>query len=383
MAASGQPIPRFHLHGTPAEIAAAVAAARLGREALTVLFLSADYDPAEIGAALKSHGVHRTIGAITSRVIGPQGIEAHGVTGFHLPAGRFAAATTVIEDAASIGLPALRAQVGKLRADLDSSAGAGGGHLFAFLLVDAEARCEERLAALLGMELNGIPLVGGSAGDTYFNAANCAPASTPLLYHGQVYKGAAVLCLIRSETPLAAYCHNHYVPTDERIVITDADAGRRLVRTIDGRRALDVYARKCGFRQPPRDSLDLAPYPLMIRIGGQYYARGTQRIYPDGTLEFACALETGLVAAIGRPGDMVASLGAMFAGMHAQIGTPDLVIGVDCAARTAYMERSGLTTEIAQLLGRNAVAGFASLGEQFNTIHANNSFTCLGIASFR
>jgi hypothetical protein len=27
------------------------------------------------------------------------------------------------------------------------------------------------------------------------------------------------------------------------------------------------------------------------------------------------------------------------------------------------------------------VTGFSSLGEQFNTMHANNSFTCLGIAS--
>jgi hypothetical protein len=80
---------------------------------------------------------------------------------------------------------------------------------------------------------------------------------------------------------------------------------------------------------------------------------------------------------------MVASLGDLFSAMRAQIGTPELVIGVDCAARTAYMERSGLTAGIADLLERNAVAGFASLGEQFNTIHANNSFTCLGIGSFR
>ena len=383
MTASGQTIPRFHVHGTPAEVASGVAAARVDREALTILFVSAGYDPSELGAALVAQGVHHAVGATTSRVIGAEGIGETGVTGFHLPLGRFAATAAVIEDAASIGLPALREEIRKLRKALDGQAGAGGGHLFAFLLVDAEARCEERLAALLGMELNGVPLVGGSAGDTYFNESTRAPASTPILYRGRAYKGAAVLCLVRSETPLVAYCHNHYVATDERIVITDADPARRLVRTLDGRRALDVYARKCGFRKAPRESLEFAPYPLMIRIGGQYYARGTQRIYADGTLEFACALETGLVAALGRPGDMIASLDEMFRAMRAQIGTPDLVIGVDCAARTAYMERSGLTAGIAGLLGRNSVVGFASLGEQFNTIHANNSFTSLGIAPFR
>ena len=131
----------------------------------------------------------------------------------------------------------------------------------------------------------------------------------------------------------------------------------------------------------PRDVTDLAPFPLMIRIGGQYYARGAQRIYPDGTIEFACAIETGLVAAIGQPGDMVASLAGLFETMRTRIGPPDLVIGVDCAARTACMERQQLTPTIAELFERNHVAGFASLGEQFNTIHANNSFTCLGIAA--
>jgi hypothetical protein len=77
---------------------------------------------------------------------------------------------------------------------------------------------------------------------------------------------------------------------------------------------------------------------------------------------------------------MIASLDAFFAGMRRQIGLPELVIGLDCAARTAYMERQGLTAGIEKLLRQHHVTGFASLGEQFNTIHANNSFTCLGVA---
>jgi hypothetical protein len=106
-----------------------------------------------------------------------------------------------------------------------------------------------------------------------------------------------------------------------------------------------------------------------------------QRIYPDGTLEFACALEPGLVVALGKPGDMIARLDDLLAAMRAQIGAPELIIGVDCAARTAYMEREGLTLGIETLMRPHAVTGFASLGEQFNTIHANNSFTCLGVAT--
>jgi len=171
------------------------------------------------------------------------------------------------------------------------------------------------------------------------------------------------------------------MPSDKKMVITEADPARRVVREIDGRPALEVYSAACGFRKPPRASGDFAPYPLMIRIGGHYYARGMQRIYADGALEFACALEPGLVVALAKPGDMVARLDDLFTSMRQRIGAPELVIGVDCAARTAFMQREGLTPGIESLLRRNAVTGFSSLGEQFNTVHANNSFTCLGLAA--
>jgi hypothetical protein len=346
-----------------------------------VLFASGHYDLADLGRALAARGVTRAIGAATGRVIGAHGVEAHGVTGFHLPAQRFAIAETLIEDAAACSLPEARERIQTLRATLERGAGAGFPQRFALLLVDAEARCEERLAAMLGMELSGVPLVGGSAGDLYFNPLGHGPDAAPLLHHGRGYRGAALLCLVATSAPLAAYCHNHYVTGERKVVITGADPPRRIVHEIDGRPALKVYASLCGFRRTALSGEDFAPYPLMIRIGGQYYARGVQRVAESGALEFACAIERGLVVAIARPGDMVARLEELFDTMRARIGTPELVIGLDCAARAAYMERQGLTARIAPLLTRHAVTGFASLGEQYNTIHANNSFTCLGLAA--
>ena len=89
-------------------------------------------------------------------------LEAAGVSGFHLPAGRFAAADVVLEDVAGMGLPEVRAHVRELRLELARNAGPELTHCFALLLVDAESRCEERLAAVLGMELNGVPLIDTS-----------------------------------------------------------------------------------------------------------------------------------------------------------------------------------------------------------------------------
>ena len=382
MRKSRDQIKRFQVLGDTAATAASIAAGSRN-SALTVLFASAAHDLAELGRELTSHGVGRVIGAATGRVIGAHGFGAEGISGFHLPAERFVAADTVLENVAGIGLPALRARVHELKLELANRSVGSLEHRFALLLVDAESRCEERLAAVLGMELSGVPLIGGSAGDLYFNPLGHLPGSTRLLHREGATRGSAILCLVASASPVIAYCHNHYLQSDKRLVITRADPARRLVWEIDGRPALGVYAAACGFRRPPRDSRDFAPFPLMIRIGGHYYPRGMQRmrIDPHHALEFACALEPGLVVALAKPGDMIASLESLFATMRGKIGAPELVIGFDCAARTAYMERERLTRGIETLLQAHAVTGFASLGEQFNTMHANNSFTCLGIAA--
>jgi hypothetical protein len=375
-----QKIKCFQSAGDTAAVASTIAE-DCGHSALTVVFAATAHDLATLGRELTQRGANRVVAAATGRAFGIHGYTATGVAGFHLPAGRFAAADTILEDVANIGAAELRARIHRLRHELAGGAGRDHEHRFALLLIDAEARCEERIAAVLGMELNGMPLIGGSAGDLYFNPFGDKPGSTRILHRGVAKHGAAILSLVSSASPMVAYCHNHFVHTERKFVITEADPARRLVREIDGRPALEVYAAACGFRRATPSARDLAAFPLMIRIGGHYYARGLQRIYDDGALEFACALEQGLVVALAKPGNMVASLDGLFASMRRRIGVPELVIGVDCAARTAYMERKGLTQEIEALLQGHRATGFASLGEQFNTIHANNSFTCLGIAA--
>lgn len=346
-----------------------------------MIFCSTSYELAAIGAALKAAGCTRVVGAATGRAIGGEGFLPHGVTGFHLPASRFQVADAVIEDAAGFGLPDARDIVRALRGRLERNGGAQFPHLFGLLLVDAEARCEEKLIAAIGTELGGVPVVGGSAGDLYFNPAGHPPGSTRILHHDRALDGAAVLCLVASESPVIALSHSHYSPGNRRVVITDADPEKRLVREINGRKAMAEYAAACGYRKPLKCTQDFAPYPLMIRIGGQYFARGMQRCYDDGTLEFACAMEPGIVATVARPGDFMVRLREMFDGLNAAIGMPELVIGFECAARTAYMEQQALTAGVEDLFRQHAVVGFSTLGEQFNTIHVNNSFTCLGIAA--
>ena len=354
-----------------------------GAAGLTVLFCTAGYDLGRLGRALRAAGRTRVIAAATSRAIGSDGFLTRGITGFHLPPARFQVADALIEDTASFGLPDAHALVRTLRARLARSRHAQLPHLFGMLLVDAAPRCEERVIAALGTELGGVPIAGGSAGDVYFNPTGQRPEAPCILHRGRARRGAAVFCLVACAEPVLALSHHHYVPGRRRFVITEADPERRLVHEINGRNALKVYTAACRLKPGPHPAEAFAPYPLMMRIGDQYFARGMQRVYEDGTIEFACAMEPGLVVTVAHAGDMVARLKEMFANMRATLGRTELVIGFECAARTAYMQQRGLTGAIAALFAAHNVVGFSTLGEQFNTIHANNSFTCLGVAAPR
>jgi hypothetical protein len=366
---------------TESEAAAQVIAQSPGdADDFTVLFCCAQYDLRKLGRALHAKGRTRVIAAATSRAIGTDGFLGTGLTGFRLPAGRFKVADAPIEDVRRFGLPDARELVRSLRARLEKGRQSRLPHLFAMLLVDAGPRCEERLIASLGTELGGVPIVGGSAGDTYFNPAG---SGGPRILHGKrALRNAAVLTLVACEEPVLALSHHHFSPGRRRFVITEADPEQRLVHEIDGENALAVYSRACRLKNVHRAG-SFAPYPFMIRIGDHYFARGMQRIYENGTIEFACAMERGLVVTVAKPADMVVRLREMFANMKTTIGRPELVIGFDCAARTSLMEQRGLTRRINTILASNRVVGFATLGEQFNTIHANNSFTCLGVAAPR
>jgi hypothetical protein len=347
-----------------------------------VLFCTSVHQLRSVAAKLRCCGASGNfIAALTGRAIGPQGMTDCGMSGFYLPARSFRCAMALIEDVAAVSLPDVAQVVRSLRSELGVAGPVETGRAFCLLLVGAEAHCEERLAATLGLELGSVPLVGGSVGDMLLNPGASAQGVDTLVYKGRSLRGAAVVVLVATSAPFRAHTHTHHLPGARRAVITKADPERRLVHQINGRPAAAEYATLCGLKSMSGFSAaGFAAFPLMVRIGGNYYARGIQQVLRDGkTLEFACSIEDGLVVRIARSGDMIGAYRELMHDLRASIGRPQLIIGFDCAARTALMEQAGFAKEIENLMRENAVTGFATLGEQINTIHTNNSFTYVGI----
>ena len=76
---------------------------------------------------------------------------------------------------------------------------------------------------------------------------------------------------------------------------------------------------------------------------------------------------------------MLENLQEAFAKVRATVGPPQLVLGCDCILRRLEGERDGLQERIGKLLAENNVIGFATYGEQFNSMHVNQTFTGIAI----
>jgi hypothetical protein len=190
-----------------------------------------------------------------------------------------------------------------------------------------------------------------------------------------------VLAAVRTGLPFMAFRTQHFVKSDQRMVVTKADPTRRIVSEINGRPAGREFARLVGLEISELTPLIFATHPVVVRVGGQYFVRSIAKVNPDESLTFFCAIDEGIVLTIAKGVDMVANLRDAFDKVREAIGKPQLVLGCDCILRRLETEREGIKDEIGQIFTDNNVVGFATYGEQYNSMHVNQTFTGIAIGS--
>ncbi len=344
---------------------------------LAIFYCSSDYDLPALAQALHSQfGDIQLVGCTTAGEITPQGYLQGSLTGFSLASPQLDAVVEAIalnpldRVAAGDTVTRLIERLGR-RNDLP----ANPGDTFAFLLLDGLDMQEEALVSVTHHHLHGIELVGGSAADqTRFKA-------THVYHHGQFHQHIAVLSLIRTDAPFMVFRTQHFVNSDERMVVTRADPAQRKVYEINGLPAAREYARLIGMNVTELSAMIFATHPVVVRVGGQHFVRSVGYVAEDESLQFFCAIDQGVVLTIARGVDMVANLQQAFAEVRAVIGQPQLVLGCDCVLRRLEVEREGLTEKIGAIFVENNVIGFATYGEQYNAMHVNQTFTGVAIGS--
>jgi hypothetical protein len=350
--------------------------------ACVILFCSPQYDIDAIAAATREHfGDTPVFGCTTAGEIGPFGYINGGVCGIGFPREDFVVAATLIDDLAEFELSSTIERTRAAAAERDRAAAAAFPDSpitpkgFALLLIDGLSVREEQVVSAVATTLGDTPLVGGSAGD------DLNFRRTWILYGGRFVTNAAVLILIATRRRVSVFKTEHFLNTERKVVVTGANPAARIVTELNAEPAAFEYARMVGLTCENLSPRIFAAHPLMVRVGGLYHVRAIQKVNPDQSLTFFCAIDEGLVLTIARSVDVVHDLEDLFARIQTEVGEPDLIIGCDCVLRNIEIEAQQLKGTVSELFVRNGVIGFCTYGEQFHSMHVNQTFTGVAIGA--
>lgn len=330
---------------------------------LTLVYFADTYDHNQLCRSLRQLP-GPVIGCTSAGQLTPLGFQSGGMSGLSLASAHFKAIPYLIHP-----LNNLSEQIGVIAADVQDRLHFSKQQAFGMLLVDGLAGREQALSGLLYRALGDVPIVGGSAGDML------RFRQTFVYYQGELLQNAAVFTLCMTSLPFTPFKHQDVEPTGKRLVITEAEPDARLVREINGEPAATAYADLIGVPVTALNRSVFSRYPLMLRIGTEYFVRSITGVEADGSLKLYCNPGKGMVLNIGEGYSSTETLGRLFAGIREEIGEPVIILGCDCILRRLQMEERGVDGEIGRLMGKNRVFGFSTYGEQYNSLHVNQTFT--------
>lgn len=344
---------------------------------LVLFFCSSEYDLDIIAAEMnRLFAEIQVVGCTTAGEIGPEGYLTHSLSGASFPTGSCVAISGLLNHLSQFDIARGHNFAQTLLQQLESKRpGANEDNSFALMLIDGLSVREEPVAHALQYALGKIPMFGGSAGD------DLKFEKTYVYSDGRFHSDSVVLVLITTSLPFTIFKTQHFISTDERLVVTAANTAERIVKEINGLPAAEEYARLVGVDVHELNPMRFAASPVVVMIDGTDYVRSIQKANPDGSLTFFCAIEEGLVFRVAHGVNLVTNLEQTFEKIREDVGEPQLVIGCDCILRNLEISQSGLKDRVEEIFKNNSTVGFSSYGEQFHGVHVNQTLTGIAIGT--
>src|SRR5690554_161119 len=355
------------------ELAAAALARQLRHEHLgcVLFFCFVEYDLTRLGPALKMAfpGI-RVVGCTSAGEITSEGYGRGCISALGFDARYFAIDCALISELERFTLQDAQQVIdGLLSTCRDARLAPVKGNTFAITLLDGLSSREELVLATLNAALGTIPQFGGSAGDDE------RLADTHVFFDGHFHSAAATVVLVNTPLDFRVFSTHHMRDQADKLVVTRACPESRTVFELNAEPAADVYARSVGVPVEQLDRRVFALQPLGVRVGGNYFVRSIQRVNPDGSLTFYCAVETGIVMTVMEPGSLLDSVRAQIEASERVVGKPLVTLACDCFLRRLEAELTGQLDDVTGFLRQHKVVGFNTYGEQFNGMHINQTFT--------
>ena len=344
-----------------------------------IAFFSIDFDASELASALAEAFPDTPLsGCSTAGEIGPGGMTEGGIVLIAFPREGFRIHRGLIEDVGAGGVERASGIVRGLKAQLSQRTDKTlGERVFGVMLVDGLSKVEEALVAAVHWAFDDMQLIGGSAGD------GLAFKRTVLIYDGRALDQAAILIMVESDIPFRIFKTQNFEPTPIKLVVTSANTQDRVVRELNAEPAAREYASAIGLLPDDLGPFSFASYPLVVKVGGDYYCRSIRNMNADGSLSFFCAIDEGLVFTVARPKDMLSSTAKTLEDLDTALGGLDLVLGFDCILRRLDAENRQIRRQMEELYQRYHVVGFHTYGEQLNAMHLNQTLTGVAFGASR
>ena len=262
--------------------------------AVIVFFCSPAHDGLRLSAGLKaSFPSSLVVGCTTAGEFSQRGAGQGGVAALALGRGLVSKAAASLVELPRGGSDDALAQA-LSRAGDELAAGLGARTLaevdparhVGLVLLDGLSEREEAINFGLGSLCPMLPFVGGSASDDLLFK------ETRLFVGDRTTDAGCALLVLQTTRAFQVVRTTSFQATGAPMVVTSADPARRLVLTLDGKPAAQVYAERLGTTS---DQLrkHFRAHPLGQVIGDQVWTRSPRQALPDGSLRFYCQVPEG------------------------------------------------------------------------------------------
>lgn len=347
---------------------------------LNMIFCSRNYDKNKLSEAFQHYFSPQTIGCSTAGEISEVGFTDHGLVGMSLQGDEFEVdliTITNLKDRDENIILDIKQQFQNIQ--LKHRTLLKEGKTFGILLIDGLSVKEEEFVSLIDGALKGLPVIGGSASD------QLKFESTLVYANGELRENAATLAIVTTTLPFEIFKVQHFRETEDKFVITSATPQTRTVEEIEGIPAARFYAEKLGLKVSDLNPQVFSNYPVMLKIGEDYYVRSIQKMNPDLSLTFYCAIDNGLVLRLGSLRSIYESSTELFDQLEKVLKGDKFCLGFECVLRR--LEIMQLPPEdkerIINLYKKNQMVGFHTFGEQLGGVHINQTLTGVAFGTKR
>jgi hypothetical protein len=238
---------------------------------------------------------------------------------------------------------------------------------FALLLCDGLTGMEETIVTTFYFVADNFKIIGGSAGD------NLKFKETFIFIGSKRVHSAVLFFNTKRRTSLIK--ENIYVPTGDRLLVTEADAINRTVKTFNNIPASTEYAKILNISESELPN-HFMNNPLGKIYRDEIFIASPMKVNPDKSITFYCQLMPNTFVEVLKPVDPINQVKKTINNMPFK---PNFVFAINCILRSLKFQQENLWKSIDKeiLSFCPNTAGFVSYGEQYYKVHANQTMVML------